>query len=174
MIGKIYLIYNDINNYIYVGSCITNLNKRLYNHRYNKTTSLYKYINGSNGINWNDLKIKEIKQVDINHINELRKLEGGYIKDFKKDTNYNVINSFIAGRNDREYYLDNKDLISNIYLNKIGKTKDEIRHYNTFKKEDNSRSNYYKNYRDKNRDKIRLYQYQYRKNKLGQVKDLSI
>lgn len=168
MIGNIYLIYNDINNSIYIGSCITNINRRLYNHRYNKTTSLYKYINNNNDIKWDDLKIKEIKSIDnINNINELRKIEGQFIKDYKKDNNYNVINCFIAGRNDKEYYIDNKDIISSVYLRKSGKTKEEIKKYNKLPEKT---YNYYKNYRDKNKDKIKSYQYEYRKNKLGQSK----
>lgn len=168
MIGNIYLIYNDINNYIYIGSCITNINRRLCNHRYNKTTSLYKYINNDNGIKWDDLKIKVIKSVDyIDNINELRKIEGQFIKDYKNNNNYNVINCFIAGRNDREYYIDNKDVISSVYLRKSGKTKDEIKKYN---KSPEKMYNYYKNYREKNKDKIKSYQYEYRKNKLGQSK----
>lgn len=167
MKGNIYLIYNDVNNYIYIGSCINNINKRLYNHRYNKTTSLYKYINNSNDINWDNLKIREIENIDINDINELRKKEGEYIKTFKKDNNYNVINCFIAGRNDKEYYMDNKDVISSVYLRKTGKTKEQIKQYN---KSPEKTYNYYKNYRDKNKDKIKSYQYEYRKNKLGQSK----
>ena len=167
MIGNIYLIYNDINNYIYIGSCKNNINKRLYNHRYNKTTSLYKYINNSNGIKWDDLKIREIDNIDTDNINELRRKEGEYIKTFKKDNNYNVINCFIAGRNDKEYYNDNKDIISSVYLRKTGKTKDQIKQYN---KSPENKFNYYKNYRDKNKDKIKSYQYEYRKNKLGQSK----
>jgi hypothetical protein len=167
MRGNIYLIYNDVNNYIYIGSCINNINKRLYNHRYNKTTSLYKYINNSNDINWDNLKIREIDFIDTDNINELRKKEGEYIKTFKKDINYNVINCFIAGRNDKEYYMDNKDIISSVYLRKSGKTKDQIKQYN---KSTEKTYNYYKNYRDKNKDKIKSYQYEYRKNKLGQSK----
>jgi hypothetical protein len=168
MKGYIYLIYNDVNNYIYIGSCINNINKRLYNHRYNKTTSLYKYINSNgNDINWDNLKIREIDFIDTDDIIELRKKEGEYIKTFKKDNNYNVINCFIAGRNDKEYYIDNKDVISSVYLRKTGKTKDQIKQYN---KSTEKTYNYYKNYRDKNKDKIKSYQYEYRKNKLGQSK----
>lgn len=167
MIGNIYLIYNDVNNYIYIGSCINNINKRLYSHRYNKTTSLYKYINNSNDIKWDDLKIREIDNIDTDNINELRRKEGEYIKTFKKDNNYNVINCFIAGRNDKEYYNDNKDIISSVYLRKSGKTKDQIKQYN---KSPENKFNYYKIYRDKNKDKIKSYQYEYRKNKLGQSK----
>jgi len=101
--GKIYIVkckYDD--NLIYVGSTIRKLNRRFADHRCNKDCSLYQYVNGD----WDNFYIELYEECPCNNKKELFKREGEVIRLI------GTINYRIAGRNGKEYYEDNKEILA--------------------------------------------------------------
>ena len=106
--GKIYKIWNSVNDEIYVGSTCQPLSKRMAEHRRCVTTKaakhrpLYKLMN-EQGID--TFYIELVVACPCNNVEELRKAEGGYIREMA------TLNMPIAGRTQSEYKQDNKDNI---------------------------------------------------------------
>ena len=105
--GKIYTIKNknDI-SLIYVGSTIQPLEQRFKNHKQdckNQTKypnhKLYNIVNND----WDDWYIELYELYPCNSKEELLKYEGKIIREI------GTLNINIAGRSDKEYYLDNKE-----------------------------------------------------------------
>lgn len=108
--GKIYKIVNNEDDLVYVGSTTLDLKKRFQNHKYNfkkhkKTTNTYLLFE-KYGIE--NCEIVLIENLHYKEKNDLFKLEGKYIKEL------NSINKNIAGRDDAEYYKDNKKKLLDI------------------------------------------------------------
>lgn len=102
--AKIYKLYSISNpDLIYYGSTTQRLCQRLAEHVRN-------YKIGKNGssksiLETGDYQIKLVEHYPCNNNEELIKKEGEYIK------NNNCVNFKIAGRNDKEYYIDNRENI---------------------------------------------------------------
>ena len=150
--GKIYTIRcrND-NTLIYVGSTTQPLAKRWGGHKHASTSNsirkLYSCVNG----NWDDWYIELYEVYSCDNREQLNKREGEVIREI------GTLNSQIAGRTDREYYENNKDIIlekqKEYYENNIDKIK-------LTKQE----------YRENNIDKIKLYEQEYRENNINKIK----
>ena len=108
--GKIYKIYNTINDDIYVGSTIQKLCKIISGHRRcaneqrKQHLPLYKAIT-EHGVE--NFFIELIEKCPCNDKDELLRTEGKYIRELKPS-----MNKVIAGRTRKEHYIDNKEHLS--------------------------------------------------------------
>ena len=107
--GKIYKIYNTINDDFYVGSTTQKLCERMREHRSNSRSNklenmlIYKAF-GELGVE--KFYIELIEKCPCNDKDELRKKEGEWIRQLKPS-----LNKYIAGRTQKEYRYDNRDII---------------------------------------------------------------
>lgn len=89
---------------IYVGSTISSIHKRLSAHKNNckngKPGSLYNYIIDND---WSDWYVELYERYPCNNRDELCKREGEVIREI------GTINKYVAGRKQKEYYMDNHD-----------------------------------------------------------------
>jgi len=102
--GKIYVIRSHKTDKVYVGSTTQLLCKRLNNHLAKYKLYLKKktyFITSFEIIKYNDAYIELICNCPCNNKEELCRKEGGYIRKL------NSVNKHIAGRNLKEYYIDN-------------------------------------------------------------------
>lgn len=102
--GKVYIIENDINDLVYIGSTIKPLSKRLEQH---KIKSSYEWRNRF----YHDLrfhpesfKIRLLTLYPCNTRKELTKEEGRYILMYESYKPQKGYNKNIAGRTTKEYY----------------------------------------------------------------------
>ena len=141
MIGKIYIIENDLDNSVYIGST-TNFKKRVYNHNHylKKETINNNLYSNLKDKNIKDIHINILEEVNYNTKNELRRREGQIIKEYKQNENYNVINKNIAGRTREERYIDNKEILNNKFKIYYLKNKEKInaRNLNNYYKKKNN------------------------------------
>ena len=166
--AKIYKIVCNETGNIYIGStCESYLSKRLSKHLNNYKQYIKgkeKYRTSFKILENNNYYIELVENIPCNNINEVRKLEGEYIR------KSNCVNINIAGRSKKEYKQDNIDKIKEqkkIYaLNNAEKIKEQQKIYalnNTDKIKQQK-----KNYRENNIEKIKKYQNtikEYRNNK---------
>lgn len=120
-IGKVYKIINNKTPDIYIGSSFSCLNKRFSIHKcYCSTSSLplYKLMKEHGPENF---KIEQIDELKCNSKDELRRLEGKYIKDLKPS-----LNQRIAGRVRREYYEDNNEYLKEYQKDYYNKNKERL------------------------------------------------
>ena len=141
--GKIYSIRSHQTDLIYIGSTTEKrLSARLSKHRANYKAYLKdncRYISSFEILKYIDAYIELIEEVEKKITkNELHKLEGAYIRNNK------CVNRFIAGRTQKEWYINNQDKI----LEKSKKYREENKEKILEKEKD---------WRDKNKDKIQKY-----------------
>ena len=111
--GKIYKIYNTINDDIYIGSTTQKLCERMRHHRcsISQSTKGNRLIHKAFiGLGVKNFFIELIEKCPCNDKDELRKKEGEYIRSLKPS-----LNMRIEGRNKKEYYIDNKEHIREIH-----------------------------------------------------------
>ena len=142
MFGKIYLIKCKINNLLYIGSTIRQLDVRMKQHMrdmYKYTNfKLYQAMTEFEPNNFNIYLLEEFEYIDIK---ELRRREGKYIKIIRP-----LLNTYIAGRTLKEYNEDNKESLK-LY-----------------------RKLYYRKYREAHKEKLKKYRKDYyNKRKIGVV-----
>ena len=129
--GKIYKIYNTINDDIYVGSTTLKLCERMRNHRSciknetKKTRPLYKAFI-EHGVE--HFYIELIEKCPCNDIDELRKKEGEYIRLLKPS-----LNKQIAGRTKNEYREDNREYLREYEKQNRENNKEYIKAYKATK-----------------------------------------
>jgi len=145
--GKIYIVkckYDD--NLIYVGSTIRKLNRRLADHRCNKDCSLYQYVKGD----WDNFYIELYEECPCNNKKELFKREGEVIRLI------GTINYRIAGRNGKEYYEDNKEILAEKAKEWRENNKEILAEKNKIYRENNKEklAEKYKEWYEGNREKI--------------------
>uniref|UniRef100_UPI00404B2442 GIY-YIG nuclease family protein n=1 Tax=Flavobacterium sp. TaxID=239 RepID=UPI00404B2442 len=105
--GKVYKIYNTINDDIYVGSTTQKLCERMRDHRYcinnqkKKDRLLYQAFREHGVCNF---RIELIEKCPCNDKDELRRTEGKYIRELKPYLNMNI-----AGRTCKEYHNDHRE-----------------------------------------------------------------
>jgi hypothetical protein len=105
----IYKIYSHCCDDVYIGSTTQNLRVRLGGHivNYKQWKNGKKhYVSSFEILNQDHYDIMEICKAPCNSKQELHRIEGEYIKIIP-----NCINKNIAGRNSKQYYLDNKEEI---------------------------------------------------------------
>ena len=109
--GKIYKLWCDCNDMVYVGSTTQSLSKRFYEHKQNcilhPKIKLYDAMIQL-GIEHFDIQL--IEMFPCNSKEELHSREGFYIKSLNSIAN--GYNCFLAGRKHRDYYVDNKQRIA--------------------------------------------------------------
>ena len=107
--SKIYKLWSPSKNLVYYGSTVLSLANRLSHH---KTDYKRGKINSSKLIiECEDYKMELIENYPCNNREQIMKREGEYIR------NNDCVNKRIAGRNDKEYYDDNKEKIKEYYEN---------------------------------------------------------
>lgn len=128
-LGKIYLIFNDVNNKVYVGQTIQSLNKRFNGHCcYSKTDrSVNMYIKRAiHKYGRNKFHIKLIEECPIERLNEREKYWISYYDSYNKgynltlggqDSNYfklNRLENTIDLKKFEEYILEFKPLATEV------------------------------------------------------------
>ena len=109
--GKIYKIYNTVNDEIYIGSTTRKLCERMADHRRpsniknHENLPIYKAFI-EHGIE--HFFIELIEKCPCNDKEELHKKEGEYIREFKPS-----LNMFIAGRTNKQWIQDNTEHFRN-------------------------------------------------------------
>lgn len=151
--GKIYKIYNTINDDIYVGSTTRKLSERMAEHRRRITNVreqnyLIYMAFREHGVD--NFYIELIEKCPCNDREELMKTEGKYIRSLKPS-----LNKAIAGRTRKEYQEDNREHIKE--YTKLWK-EDNKEHIKEFIKEQ------HKKYRENNKEVIKERNKQYREN----------
>ena len=142
MFGKIYIIKCSVNNLLYVGSTIRELDVRMKQHM----RDMYKYTNfklykAMDQFKPNNFYIDILEEFEYENIKDLRKQEGKYIKIIKPE-----LNKHIAGRTIKEYNDDNKEPLK-LY-----------------------RKLYYRKYRENNKEYLKQYRKDYYNNKNSNIK----
>ena len=141
MIGYIYVVKCRVNQLMYVGSTIRELNIRMKQH----LKDMYKFTNlklykAMTEFKPDNFYINLIEEFEYNDIKQLRKREGVYIKIIKPELNKNV-----AGRTIKEYNEDNKQ---------------QLRLYRKF---------YYRTYRELHKEYLKEYRRNYYHNKKSNI-----
>jgi len=103
--GKIYKIVSDNTNDIYIGSTTNTLKQRLQEHE-SKYRKKKLGLKACDILKFGSYRMELIENYPCNNRKELFKREGEIQKEYK-----NCINNFIAGRDDKQYYIDNSDKI---------------------------------------------------------------
>jgi len=104
--SKLYTLRSHQTNLIYIGSTTTPLNCRLSGHKCFYKRFLNKkgsYITSCELMKYKDVYIELLINCPCSNKEELRKIEGQYIRDME------CVNKNIAGRTHKEWYDENKD-----------------------------------------------------------------
>ena len=110
--GKIYVIRNHCNDFVYVGSTTQSLSKRFSKHKRdmkNRKKYHYEIYKAVSELGIENFYIELLELYPCNSRDELRTKEGYYIRKF--DSFNNGYNMRITGRTDKEYREDNKEKI---------------------------------------------------------------
>ena len=147
--GKIYKIYNTVNDDIYVGSTTLKLCERMRDHRYcinNKTRQHYPLYKAFIEHGVEHFFIELLEKCPCNDIEELRRKEGEYIRSLKPS-----MNRFVAGRTRQEYHNDNKERILEVRRGYYHDNKDKYKQYLEDTKEHRAQTKkiYYENNKEK-------------------------
>jgi len=105
--GKIYIIYNDINNLRYVGSSTQDLAKRFSDHKMSARRQKFKLYNAMNEIGPEHFYIELHHLFPCSSKIELQAEEGKLIRELKTFNEYNKV---INGRTHDEWRKDNKEI----------------------------------------------------------------
>ena len=160
--GKIYKIYNTINDDIYIGSTTQKLCERMRQHRNDYKSKLhfnmliYKAIREYGVENF---FIELIEKCPCNDKDELRKTEGNYIRALKPSLNIRI-----EGRTDKEYYEDNRDIIlqKQREYNENNREKILQRHRDYYQQNRDHRKEYNIKYSEEHKEQKHEYDKQYR------------
>ena len=105
--GKIYKITSHRTTAIYIGSTTRSLSDRFVEHKSRFKMGKIKCIS-SEILKYGGCEIELIENYPCNNKQELREREGLF------QTTFQCVNNFIAGRTNKQYYIDNKERILNI------------------------------------------------------------
>jgi hypothetical protein len=168
--GLIYTIRNrEDDTKIYVGSTIQPLYKRFHVHKSHSKREecmnrlLYIEVNGD----WTNWYIELYENYPCNSKNELEKREGEIIRLI------GTLNKIIAGRDDKQYYIENKDNIlkknKQYRFENADNIKEQKKEYHIKNKE--YIINKVKKYTIENADKIKEYKKQYHIENADKIKE---
>ena len=153
MIYNIYIIRNNANDKIYIGSTTKdNLKHRLYQHILasiddKRSSKIGKLVRAINEIGDENFTIELIESIDCNDAVELRQKEGYWIRYYESWIDEKGYNTRLEGRTKKEYYNDTKERTLNrvktYYENNKDKVNDykkqhydeNLEHYQNYKKE---------------------------------------
>jgi len=168
--AKLYKVWSPQTREIYVGSTIQTLSNRISGHR----TDLKRYKAGKKGkyctsfkiLEYGDARIELLEKYDACTCrDELLAREGKYIREL------DCVNKRIAGRTDKQYYLDNKDKINAKDKKYREANKDKIKEYREANRDKykeylnkyyEANKDKYKEYAQKNKEAIRAKKKEYR------------
>ena len=179
--GSIYKITSDQTDDIYIGSTEETLEIRLMNHKSDYKRWLdgnHKYLTSYEILKYDDCKITLLESSDFVSKEDLRKLEGQYIRNNK------CVNIRIEGRSQKEYYQDNKKELNEYNKEYRDKNKEKIKEYKKeyYDKNKEQQKEYYqknkeqikeykKEYNDKNKEQLNEYKKEYREKNKEKIKD---
>ncbi len=121
--AKIYKITNDFNDEVYIGSTCETLTKRFSKHKASLTNEqkynrpLYKLMNE---IGFERFRIQLLCDFPCEDKYQLRQKEGEYIRDL------GTLNMTIAGRTNKDYAAEHKELYQDIKRRYAERNKDDI------------------------------------------------
>ena len=108
--GRIYKIWNDVNDSIYVGSTTQRLSSRMRGHRHScKNNPNMKLYQAFNELGIHNFHIELIEKYPCLDRESLLAREGYYIRKF--NSHKIGYNKNVAGRNTKSYYKDNQQQI---------------------------------------------------------------
>ena len=162
--GKIYTIRSFQTDDIYIGSTCNPLYKRLYHHK--KDYKLWKenktnYTSSFQIIQYEDAYIELLEEYKCNTKQELNRKEGEYIRSM------DCVNKNIAGRTQKEYYVDNPTYKKEYYEDNKEYYKENNKKY----RENNK--NKIREYRKRNKEKTKEYMKEYYEDNKEKYKKLS-
>lgn len=155
--AKIYKIVSYQTDDIYIGSTCQPLYKRFGEHKKDYKNWLNtgkKYVSSYEILKYDDAHILLIEEFPCENKEQLRKKEGEYIRELK------CVNKLIAGRTNREWFMDNKEHITEYQKEYKEINKEKIQEYN-------------KQYLEMNKEKLKednKQYYQMNKDALSQYK----
>ena len=154
--GKIYKIYNTINDDIYVGSTTRKLCERMaehrgrINHKDNHNPLYQSFI--EHGVE--HFYIELIEKCPCNCKDELRKKEGEYIRLLKPSMNKRI-EGRTASEYTKEWLINNKEKIKEYYENNKEKLKDKSKEYYENNKDKINERN--KKWKENNKEYLKSY-----------------
>ena len=135
--GKIYKVFNNINNDFYIGSTTQKLSYRMKDHRADcKRRAHLPLYKAMIEYGTEHFYIELVEKYPCNDKEELDRKEGEYIRNLKP-----AMNQFIPGRSRAIYYHENIERFKQYYQD----NKDKIKEYN---------KQYSKQYYEQNKEKI--------------------
>ena len=163
--GKIYRIWNMMNDRFYVGSTIQPLHKRMIGHRCDagkQQCSKVKLYADMNTLGYEHFKIELIEYYPCNSRDELIRREGEIIRELKPE-----LNMQIAGRTSKEWFMENKDILKEKQREYVAQNKTQIRQRRQEYAAKNAERicNYKKQWYEANKERIRTeFKKQYNEN----------
>ena len=133
-IGRIYKIYNNVNDKIYIGSTTRSVKERLLRHKYDYKRYLnnkHSYITSFEIIKNEPYFIEELEEIECIDKKQLYKKEREYIE------NNNCVNKTIPTRTMKEYCEDNKEKINKYFKEYYEDNKEKINKKNIKYHQDN-------------------------------------
>ena len=135
--AKIYKILNDIDDYVYIGATCQSLSMRMAGHRRSCNATKkkhYKLYQKMTGIGKEHFYIELIKETPCENAEQLRAIEGEYIRQ------YGELNTRIEGRTKKQYRQDTKEKKSEYDRIRRAEKGDELKqqkreHYHNNKEE---------------------------------------
>ena len=160
-IGKVYKIYSQKSNEVYIGSTTKLLLQRFLQHKknyksYNK--GKYHFVTSFHILEYDDANIELIEEVQFDDKKELIKRERFHIEQ------NDCVNKRVEGRTRKEYREDNKQKIQELQKQYYEANKQKLLEQNKEYREDNKqkRLEYLKKYRQANIEKISEKEKEYR------------
>ena len=111
--GKIYIIFSESKKLLYIGSTTQAISQRLGSHiRDFKKYKLGKHnrVSSFDILECEDYKIELLELFPCCNKSQLERREGECIKSYNKD-GFTIVNNYVAGRTQQEYYTDNREAI---------------------------------------------------------------
>ena len=111
MKGKIYKIFSEDHNDIYIGSTGNNISDRLIKHKYNYEAYLkgkYHYVSSFDILKQGNYKIEVLKFVSYDTVQELRIKEGEIVQLYRGMDVFIVVNKYLPGRTQDQWVIDNR------------------------------------------------------------------
>ena len=137
--GKIYKIYNTVNQKIYIGSTTREISERMNQHRTRFNLKYMPLYRAMREIGRDNFFIELIEELKCDERKQLYEREGYWIKHY--ESTINGYNKVLVGRNQKQYYEDTKhhpekkERKKSYYKKWISKNKDYYRAFrrNTYK-----------------------------------------
>ena len=121
--AKIYKIWNDVDDELYIGATCQSLNMRMVGHRKARTSTKhknYKLYQKMNDIGVEHFYIELVKETPCENKEQLRAIEGQYIREL------GTLNGKISGRTRKEWFEENREYKNEKERNRYNDNREEI------------------------------------------------